>query len=172
MMMFYIKLNDRDKAFYLDRARNDFKRNRTETYDILPEFVKEVADINFLTIGLKGTDAICLKKVELLLNDNRYPIFIKEYAGGKWLDNNSSTKIRGCEMRSFSGWKYTSQNSNIWHAPTVLTKSTITKLVEASIGNQIEYEGGLKWGDNSGLVNTLFGDAVELSFVNSNTSAC
>ena len=100
----YIQLNDRDKAFYLDRARDDFERNKTGTFDILPEFVKEVADIDFLTIGHKGSDAICLKKVELLLNDNRYPVYVKEYSVGKWLDDNQSTKINGNDMRSFVGW--------------------------------------------------------------------
>jgi hypothetical protein len=81
-------------------------------------------------------------------------------------------EISGLELRTSPEWKYiVTKPSNIslcW-APTTISKEWITSLMEASVGNQLQYmNGDLQWGTTGGI-STLFGDAVESKMINDHT---
>ena len=167
----YVQMNRSDKIFYFDRGKNDFKRGGNETFDFLSTSVRKIKDIQFLKVGIKGTDAVCIKKIELLLNDNRNVVYVKEFSGvGKWFDNSTSITIGGPELRSFAGWQNTTQNGTLSNQPTQISATAIVRLVEAAIGNQINHsDGDVSWGSKDGI-NTLFGSAaVEVKVLNKNT---
>jgi hypothetical protein len=167
----YVQVNGRDRNFYLSKAIDDFERNRTYTYDILSGEVKTVRDITQLKLGLRGDDAISFKRLELFLNGNKYPVFVKEFAGsGRWLDNSQSFTIPGYELRRHAGWRFTPQHNNMDKPPVRLSQQMIVSLVESSIGDQMNHMSGLGWGDKTwGLPNSLFGPPVEITYVDSKT---
>lgn len=167
----FVQLNGRDRHFFLNKGSDDFRRGRTDTYDVLSPVVKKVRDIRFLKIGLRGDDGVALKQVEMFLNGNRYPVYVKTFAGqGKWLDNNQSYTISSTDLRAHAGWRFSLQHNNLDKPPARLSQKMITSLIENSLGDQMNHMDGLAWGDKTwGLPNTLFGPAVEVSYVNSTT---
>ena len=171
----YTQLNKNDKRFYLVKGYDNFIEGRPVIYDVISENIKTIKDIEFLRFGIKGDDGVCFKKVELILNNYRGPVFTKIWEGGKGncFDNGSSSllpiiEISGLELRNSPYWKYIVTNpSNValcW-PPTSISKEWITSVVEAAIGNNLQYMEGLKWG-TKGTITTLWGDAVESKGLN------
>jgi PLAT/LH2 domain len=166
----YVQFNDDDQKFFLSKGIDNFEEGHTDTYDVLTEAVRKIKDIKYLKFGLKGDDGICFKKIQLYINDNDVPVFVKEYPGrGNCIDNNGSFIIPEEELRGFFDWKYTVAHKDMWRAPEVISKDMIKSLVECAIGNQMNYTtAGFAWGTASGIP-TLWGDAVEVNKVNNNT---
>lgn len=158
----YVQFNDDDKRFYLYRPIDNFEEGLTDTYDILTSAISKIKDIKYIRFGLTGTDGWCVKKVQLLLNNNPVPVFIKEYPShGNCIDNRGSFVIPGSELRQCTSWAYDAQHRNLWQSPAVISKDIIKSMVEGAIGNQLNYTSGFAWGDKSGI-DTRWGDAVEL----------
>lgn len=172
----YTQLNQNDKRFYLVKGYNNFEEGRMVTYDVISENIKTIKDIEFLRFGIKGDDGVCFKRVELFLNNFGSPIFSKSWRDGKGncFDNASSSllpiiEISGLELRTSPGWKYiVTKPSNIslcW-TPTSISKEWITSLVEASIGNKLQYTEGLQWQTRE---TPLAGAPVTASVINDHT---
>lgn len=165
----YVQFNPSDEQFFMSRGIDNYEEGHTDTYDILSSVVQKVKDIKFMKFGIKGSDGWCLKKVELFLNDNDFPVYTKTYAGrGQCMDNNASFTISGSELRRNSGWAYTSNHLDMWKAPAMISKDMIRSLVECSIGNQLNHRTGFGWGTKSGI-DTRWGDVVEMNRVNDHT---
>ena len=175
----YVKMNDREKEFYLIKGGIDnFTEGHADTYDVLTERVKKVSDIQYLHFGVKGNDGVCLKKIELFFNNSTVPVFTKEYAGsGSCVDNDTASmaktiKISRQELRAHAGWKFNKLNEDMWRPPQKISKSWIISLVEASIGNQIgQLDAGIEWGSPGSRFDfrTIWGPAVEVNYVNEKT---
>lgn len=171
----HVQLNDQEKKFYLLKGIDNFQEGHTDTYDILTSNVKKIKDIQYLRFGVTGNDGVCFKKIELFFNNASVPVFSKEYGGsaGACIDNDTPSlsktlTIASAELRASSGWKYNSANANIWVPPNTISKAAIVSMVEAAIGNQIGYSEGIAWGSKGGI-DTIWGAAVEVNFVNSKT---
>lgn len=171
----FVQLNNLDKQFFLRKGVDNFIEGHTEIYDILPSNVKKVKDIQFLNFGVRGNDGVCLKKIELFFNGNINPVFSKSYSGsGSCIDNDTTEMaknitIQSDELRSSVNWKYNSSNDDIWQPLQCISKEMILSMVEAAIGNQITIaNNGLAWGSKGG-VDTIWGAAVEVNFVDKKT---
>lgn len=165
----YIQLSDLDEKFYMSRGIDNYEEGHSDTYDVLSSVVKQIKDIKFLKFGVKGDDGWCMKKIELFLNDNDFPVFSKSFSGrGQCMDNNGSFTIPGTELRNHSNWAYTSNHRDIWKAPVMISKDMIKSLVECSIGNQITQSNSFGWGTTSGI-DTRWGDVVEMKQINDHT---
>jgi hypothetical protein len=171
----YVMMNNSDYRFYLDRGIDDFQQGKTVLYDVLFKKVKKVKDIQYLLFGLKGNDGVCFKKAELYLNGYATPVFSRTFNGrGTCFDNDDShlptqLVISGTELRSGQSWKNAMADESIWLPMKEIPKDMIVSLVEAVIGNQIQQQNGsIVWGDTGGI-NTIWGDAVEVSYVNEST---
>jgi hypothetical protein len=174
----YVKLNDREKEFYLIKGIDNFTEGHADTYDVLTEHIKKISDIQYLRFGVKGNDGVCLKKIELFFNNSTAPSFTKEYTGsGSCIDNDTAAMakiitISGQELRSHAGWKFNRINEDLWRPPQRISKNWIVSLVEASIGNQIgQADDGTEWGSvgSSFDFRTIWGPAVEVNYVNEKT---
>ncbi len=173
----FVQMNNRRDSFYLVKGIDNFVEGKTETYDVMLRSVRKVKDIDYIRFAVNGDDGACFKKVELLLNNATSPVFSKTYGGtkGGCFDIGSASAtlyIPGSELRASANWRYGLARANMWKPPIKISASWIKSLVEASIGDQIYKEGGdLKWGTHGGTLenNTLFGDAVEISYVNAHT---
>ena len=152
----YVQINNADEKFYLVRGVDNFVAGKTATYEVLIDSIKKVKDIDFIRFGIKGDDGVCLKKVELILNEHL--VYGKEYAGNKGtcIDNGSSehpatVRISGTELRASTKWNYSGARNTMWRPPTVITSVWLQAMIEAAIGNQIYQEGGsVKWGTVGG----------------------
>ena len=170
----YVTMNNTDARFYLVKGIDNFEEGKTVVYDVLSEKVKKVKDLQFLQFGIKGNDGVCFKKIELYLNGHPTPVFTKEYAGkGSCFDNDDPHNVKqlivsGREMRDTQQWKNAMAADDIWLPIKVIPKEMIVSLVEAAIGNQMQYQSGLAWGD-TGWIDTLWGAAVEVKYIDSNT---
>lgn len=168
----YVQMNESDEKFFLDKAKNDFSKGHTTTYDVLSESIRKIKDIQFLKMGIRGDDATCFRIVELIINNNKDPIFQISYPDhGKWIDDNKSFTIPARELRASAGWKYTAANQHIWKSGNGhISKATILSMIECSIGNQLNLKYGdeLAWGKSS-FPRTLFGPGVEVTYVNNKT---
>jgi hypothetical protein len=173
----YVQMNSSDEKFYLVKGIDNFVAGKTETYEVLIDSIKKVKDIDFIRFGIKGDDGVCLKKMEVILNEHL--VFSKEYAGNKGtcIDNGSSehpatVRINGTELRASTKWNYSGARNTMWRPPTGITNVWLQRMIEAAIGNQIYQEGGsVKWGTVGGSLEnrTLWGAAVEIDRINGNT---
>jgi hypothetical protein len=166
----YVQMNERDEKFFLDKSTDDFRKGLSRTYDILSETVNKIKDVNFLKIGIRGDDGTCIRAIQLFLNDNKSPVFEKSYSGlGNWIDNSQSFTVTESELRKNSGWRYTSKHKDLWKPPNEVSKDMILSLVECSIGNQLNHQSDFSWGKERIVFSTLFGPAVEVTFVDYKT---
>jgi hypothetical protein len=168
----YIQMNDDDDRFFLDKWTNDFVKGKSNSYDILTKSIRHIRDIRYLKVGLRGDDATCFRRIEVYVNNNRSPLFAKSYSGhGQWIDDSQSFTIDRNELQAYSGWKYTDEHKDLWKPPSKrISKATILMMVNCSVGNQLNHQQDIAWGSKEwGLPNTLFGDGVEVKYVNSNT---
>lgn len=167
----YIQMNQGDEKFYLARGIDNFERGHTDTYDFISPTINQVQDIQFLRIGVKGDDGWRMRKIELFLNDNDYPVFSKDYGyNGLLLDNAASITIPSSNLRAYVGWKYTNNNRyDISKVPQFIAKNTLVSMVEAVIGDQLIRTKGFGWGTTSRIDNTRWGPVVEASYKNNKT---
>lgn len=165
----YVQFNNEDKKFFLCKGIDNFEEGHTDTYDVLTEDVKHVKDIKFIKFGVKGEDGWCLKRVQLFINDNDFPLFAKTYNGpGACMDNKGTFTIPYSDLRNAAGWKYTPLHRDMWKPPVMISKDMIKSLVECSIGNQLNNISGFAWGTTTGI-DTRWGECVEYSKVNDST---
>ncbi|MBL7814694.1 MAG: hypothetical protein JNL70_06785 [Saprospiraceae bacterium] len=162
----YVLLRGTDK-FFLNYGKDDFEKGSTGYYDILPKDVNKIRDIQFLKLGITGTDAIMIGQISLYLNGHL--AYQKTFPAGKWLEKEGSSQsellIPYQELRAHAGWKYPSTTSTMWKAPTVIRASMISSVIESAIGNQMSKDPNIAWGDK----NTSWGKHVELKYVSPTT---
>lgn len=167
----YAQLNGNDQRFFLSRGIENFETGKTVVYDILSEYIGQVKNIEFLRIGKNGQDALCISKVELLLNNNPEPVFEKSWdiVRGTCIDKTyfPELEIPITELRMHHNWKLTKLNYDMLKKPAMISSAFLARLVEASIGNAMQLT-NLRWGSTGGI-NTIWGDAVEIKRVNDNT---
>lgn len=166
----YVQLNSSMKPYYLDYGIDDRERGKTQIYDIVEPSIKSLKDIKQLNITKVGNDGWGITKVELRVNGAK--IFEKAYTK-KIIDGNEGQQpvlnFSGSTIRNAGLWTY-AKVPKIHVPPAVISKKDLVAMVEGFVGNYIRYipDATVNWGDKSG-VNTLFGDAVEASYRNSQT---
>lgn len=176
----YVQLRDSAARFYLAKGIDNFKEGSVVMYDVIDADIRKVKHIRMIRFGVEGNDGVCLKKVELFLNNSNSPVFINggtiSTERGVCIDNNSDElrqyTISRNELRASRNWNYGGSRSNMWRPPLKISKPWIESLIEAAIGNQITQGGSdLKWGTvGSRLENrTLFGPPVETKYLNKHT---
>lgn len=167
-----VKFNDRDDKFWLSKAIDNFEEGNTDVYDILSTSVKKIKDIHYIRFQNKGDDGIAIKKVQLFINENNVPIFVKEDPGrGMVTDDEKPYTISGAELRKYSGWRYNESNRKLWMPPNRISKSMLVNLIEAAIGHQITNSSDVGWGSESSvsILTTRWGHCVELNYVDEKT---
>jgi hypothetical protein len=164
----YIRLNPGMRPYYLDLAHDDREKGKTDVYDVIEPSVKTIRDIQQLYITKVGTDGWGLWRVELLVNGRlifeNNPNRIIDGDNGKSPElNYTAVQLRG------SKWNY-AQNVGIHIPPLSIPNKDLRDMVEGFIGNHIRYipNATVNWGSKKGI-NTLFGDAVESKFRNTQT---
>jgi PLAT/LH2 domain len=178
----YVQLNPLDEKFYLVKGIDNFQEGTTVTYDVLSEKIKKVKDIEFIRFGIRDDDGLCIKSIELFLNNNPAAFFARTYPGTKGLcfDNNSTTlmsylEVHGSQLRESNSWKFTSPVLKIEDAPAMarppdrISKEWISSVIEAAVGHFIGRAGDsqAQWGTTAD--NTKWGDVVEAKKVNDHT---
>jgi hypothetical protein len=175
----YVQMNNGDSKFYLAKGIDNFQQGKTVLYDVLSKNIKKIKHFDFLRIGVSGADGVCLKTIELLVNNCGTPIYSRSFAGttGACIDNASSSlsptiEISASQLRASSGWNYEGMRSEMWRPALRISKDWIVSAVEAAIGNQLFQEASdLQWGTvgGTGGNTTLWEGAVETKKVNGHT---
>jgi hypothetical protein len=166
----YVQLHNADGKFYMYKGKDNWEAGDVDTYDILSPTVNYIKNIQFIKLGVKGSDDWRIRKMELLLNDYPIPVFVKDFGiTGVNITLNQPLVITGQQLRQYAGWANSSSNTQLNVLPAVLPKAKLLSLVEASIGNQINYTPGLDWGEYDRFNNTKWGPVVEVSFKSFNT---
>ena len=168
----YVQMNNHNEKFYLARSIDNFQEGKTLVYDIIIDKIEKIKHIDFLRFGVTGEDGVCIKKVELCVNNCQSPIYVREFSWetGSCIDNNSSSlpstlEIPGNLLRASSNWNYKDSRKDMWRPPLNITKTWLSNIVESTIGNQIMQEGQIvRWGSVGAVLEnkTLFGPAVEV----------
>ena len=131
----------------LDYGRNDFPRNNTFTYDLLPAEVARFQDVTRLRISKTGTDALCVRSLRLRLNNRE--IFFRDFgAAGRWLDGSGgsvSFTITAAELRASAQWAGYQQPFPAF----VLSRAEMESRVEAMAGTAISGSPA-HWGHRKG----------------------
>jgi hypothetical protein len=134
----YFRLKNGDR-YYLNSARDDFERGKKYTFSLLYPGVSKVGDIKYLTIGKKGDDGLCIKKVNLYINKaTNSPIFSKTYASGKWIDNDKDNKPFISFPLNNRSWRLRLSNlksMNMIILPTIISQSNLEDIIESRIGD-------------------------------------
>ena len=166
----YVQLNPDMPPYYLDYGIDDRERNKVNAYDIVEPTVRFVRDIKQLNITKVGNDGWAITKIEMKVNG--YTIFTKTYTK-HWIDGNDGDQpvlnFSSAELRNNGKWNY-SAAPNIYIPPLTIPKKDLVSMVEGFVGNYIRYipNEDVQWGSKGGI-NTIWGDAVEASYRNSQT---
>ena len=164
-----VQMNAADENFYLHRGMDNFENRHTDTYDVLSRHINFIKDIQFIKLGVKGSDNWRMQKLELLLNDCAFPVFVKDFGvNGTNITLDQPLTIASQVLRQAAGWNYNNNNTQIHLLPAILPKAKLLSLMEAAIGNQIQHTSNLEWGNYSGI-DTRWGPVVEVSYKNANT---
>ena len=169
----YVQLNSADQRFWLYRAMDNYEAGHVDTYDVLSPNVNILKNLQFIKLGVKGSDDWRIRKIELLINDCPTPIFVKDYGvNGLNITLNQPLVITEQQLRQYAGWAYNSTNPHIYILPAYLPKAKLLSMIEASIGNQLSPRtDGLDWGEFGWPFPTRWGPVVEASYKNANTLA-
>jgi len=176
----FVMLNDSGSIFYLAKGIDNFKEGSTVTYDFMSEHVKHIRDIKKILFGVYGTDGVCFKKIELLINNCPSPIYTTEREitteRGVCVDRPAERIVNyiipGTKLRAGKEWNYEGSRKDMWRPPVKITKEWIVSLVEAAIGDQMKHsEDEFRWGSIGGFGEntTRYGPVVEASYKNSHT---
>lgn len=167
----YVQLHAADEKFYMYRAMDNYEAGHTDTYDVLSQSVNYIKNIQFIKLGVRGSDDWRIRKLELLLNDCTTPVFVKDFgANGVNITLSQPLIINEQQLRQYTGWAYNNTNAQLYMLPAVLPKAKLLSMIEASIGNQITYKGdGFDWGEFGWIFPTRWGPVVEANYKNHNT---
>ncbi|MCI0331122.1 MAG: hypothetical protein L0196_09315 [candidate division Zixibacteria bacterium] len=181
-----IRLGSTLDSTWVDYGRDDFERADVFVYDLgFSNGVTQLGDIQMLRVTKLGSDAWCLKKIELIVNGNlSAPIFSRTFEGeGKWLNatptfipgnpprlqqNSVSLTIQYLDLRQDLAW----QNRDPLTLPILppfiegnMSQLEIESRIESAVGDALfrapsqsfgPWSGRAKWG-------RLYGRAVEAS---------
>lgn len=166
----YVQLHAADEKFYMYKGKDNWEAGDVDTYDILSPNVNYIKNIQFIKLGVKGSDDWRIRKMEFLLNDYPTPIFVKDFGtAGVNITLNQPLVITGQQLRQSAGWANNSNNTQLNMLPAVLPKAKLLSLVEASIGNQLNFTPGFDWGEYGRVNNTKWGPVVEVAYKSFNT---
>jgi hypothetical protein len=133
--------NKTSSIYYLNNGGNDREKNKTDTYEILDPNIKTIGDIKFMKFLIKGNDAWCISKIELLVNGAPVPIFRKSYTGRKCIDGDAAPGpglyISGSTLRNSATWKHSNSNRAIWLPPSIIKRITLENMVESYVGHMM-----------------------------------
>lgn len=162
----FVQFNSQMQPFYLDLAKDDRERNKTDLYDVVDDNIKTIRDLDNLIITKSGTDGWAMQSISIIVNG--YPIFQKTLSN-RWIDGNDGNSptltYNRQQLRADNLWRY---NNRLVHVPALMIPSRDLKnMIESLVGNQIRYiqsSHTVKWGSTGGK-NTLWGDAVETKYI-------
>ena len=145
-----VELNDGHQT-WLDYGRDDFQRDSDFTYDLVLTNLAKLDDINYIRITKVGTDGLCLKSFDLLVNGKR--IYSQNLAVGRvpcrWLDGDDghapSLTVAGTTLRAHSLWQQYTQP----FPPLVIPREELESRIESIIGDKL-HGTKLYWGEISG----------------------
>jgi hypothetical protein len=133
----------------LDYPHNDLQRNSDFTYDLLLDNVSRFQDITRLRINKGGSDGLCLRTLELRVNNS---LIFSRNMNSLFLDNSGSRSrrvtISGADLRASTQWQTYVQP----FPPFVITHAELVSRVSASVGTMIDGQ-AVHWGH---LVGTSF----------------
>jgi hypothetical protein len=95
---------------------DDFERGNTFTYDLNLDGISQVRDIKWIVLSKAGDEGWCVRKVELLIN-NQQPAVSYTFNTPRWLDNRTS------DYRSVIINFTTLRNSPLWNSTNLRSPS-------------------------------------------------
>ena len=135
---------------WLNYSRNDFERGDKFTYDLKTEGLQKFGNVTRIRISKTGSDGLCLKRIELRLNETK--VFTKSFSN-HWLDNSGDLSrvltINSSELRGTPSW----QNYAIPTNPAItISNYELESRIEAAVGDALRRPGAeeLVWGKISG----------------------
>ena len=163
-----VSVNEQN-ATWLDLPHDDFSAGSTTDYDVLLTGVRTLADLKFLTISKRGTDALCLRSAQVMVNGKAIYAhsFVTAELKCRWLDGNNgyqpSVTIAGSTMRASSQWQAYTQPSR----PTVLVNGDIERKAQIIMGHfmatSLDGAYAVRWADAGGQANqAVYKDARPL----------
>ncbi len=148
---------------WLNYSHDDFETGSDFVYDLSLDSLGSLEDVTRLQLYKEGSDAICIREIELLINEE--PVFTETYGNTsstcKWLDNDPGytpyLSVFHAELRDHDLWD--AFDADI---PLVFDNDELISRVESMLGDA-SHGNALKWGHK-------FGPAyVETSVTNNTT---
>jgi hypothetical protein len=133
---------------WLDYGRDDFPRNNTFTYDLKLDHVATIADLSHLYLAKTGSDGLCVKALELLVNGRL--IYTETFPGyGHWLDNSGGHsniyEVNYTQLRQDNSWQAYFQPL----PPLVIDRPELESRIESIMGD-FATGNRLQWGHRYG----------------------
>ncbi len=160
------RLNLDSDGTVLDYARDDFKVGGNDYYDLQLDGVSELRDINRILISKDGSNALCIARMQLLINGVLY--FDKDFGGRcDWVEETggirsfSGLEIQYAELRRDSHW-------GSWTLPpSGLTNKDLKSIIQSTIATDM-YGGTLLNSTHLGVYMSLhvgahWGPSVQIS---------
>jgi len=136
----HVAVNDVNVNFgtYLDYGRNDFERGDDFTYELVPDGVSDLSDINQIMIFKTGDDGWCIESLDLLVNGG--VVFTQDFGSTsstcRWLDNENGHEnhfvVGRDTLRAHPRWQ-----NLVLPLKTSIPKLELGDLVEGIVGNII-----------------------------------
>jgi len=130
----------------LDRPGRDFERGSRYIYDLSLDHIRTLADIVELEVSKSGNDDLCLRELRLIVNHKT--IFLRSFAGGRWLNQSTGNILHGTreELRANAAWQGYSWSLSEWIAATggAISQPELVQRLESCIATAM-HDLGLAW---------------------------
>ena len=132
----HVSVNDynMNHGTWLDYGQNDFERGKEFTYDLLPEGVADLSDINDLYIFKTGSDGWCVDSISLLVNGG--VIYTENFSPCRWFDNSGGSQnhyvVGRDTLRAHPFWQ-----TFVSPLRTSIPKLSLGDFIEGIVGNII-----------------------------------
>jgi hypothetical protein len=90
---------------WIDSPADDFEAGTTRTYDLLQNGgVRDITDVKMISLLVDGDDAVCIARVELLLNERTIHISNFGNSTCRWASQSNQLSISHAELRAQPAW--------------------------------------------------------------------
>ncbi len=168
-----VRLNDSSSStlpygneVWLNYSHNDFEQGTDFSYDLSLDSISSLEDITKLQLYKEGTDAICIREIELIVNEES--VYFQGFGNTtntcKWLDNDPGYSpyltVSHAQLRGSAMWQSFAPGM-----PLVFENDELISRVESMIGNAA-HGTALQWGELNGsdYVETTWIDPTTLHF--------
>lgn len=118
---------------WIDTPLDDFEANTSRDYELLLNHVRnDVSEVKMIALLVDGDDALCIRSVELFLNERS--MFAQDFGtAGVWVSEGNQLTVRREQLRGSTAW----QTAGSIPRPAIVRYSVMDIVATAAVGHAL-----------------------------------